>query len=219
MTNIADLRQEYTKASLDLDTVAPSSFTQFRKWFDEAIKSEVLEPNAFVLSTVAEGGKPFQRTVLMKALDDTGVVFYTNYKSRKAQQIDANPQVSILFPWYALERQVAITGRIEKVTKMESLAYFTSRPHGSQLGAWVSHQSQVIKSRSILEMKLQEMKAKFMEGKVPLPDFWGGYRIVPETFEFWQGRQSRLHDRIMYQKLEGEDWSTFRMAPWLPFIK
>ncbi|WP_421976218.1 pyridoxamine 5'-phosphate oxidase [Roseivirga seohaensis] len=213
MTNIADLRQEYTKASLDLDTVAPSPFTQFRKWFDEAIKSEVLEPNAFVLSTVAEGGKPFQRTVLMKALDDTGVVFYTNYKSRKAQQIDANPQVSILFPWYALERQVAITGRIEKVTKMESLAYFTSRPHGSQLGAWVSHQSQVIKSRSILEMKLQEMKAKFMEGKVPLPDFWGGYRIVPETFEFWQGRQSRLHDRIMYQKLEGEEWSTFRMAP------
>ncbi|WP_323756364.1 pyridoxamine 5'-phosphate oxidase [Roseivirga sp.] len=213
MTNIADLRQDYTKASLDLDTVAPSPFTQFRKWFDEAIKSEVLEPNAFVLSTVAEGGKPFQRTVLMKALDDKGVVFYTNYKSRKAQQIEANPHVSILFPWYALERQVAITGRVEKVTKMESLAYFTSRPHGSQLGAWVSHQSQVISSRSILEMKLQEMKAKFLEGKVPLPDFWGGYRIVPETFEFWQGRQSRLHDRIMYQKLENEDWSTFRMAP------
>lgn len=213
MTNIADLRQEYTKASLDLDTIAPSPFTQFRKWFDEAVKSEVLEPNAFVLSTVAEGGKPFQRTVLMKALDDTGVVFYTNYKSRKAQQIDVNPYVSILFPWYALERQVAITGRIEKVTKMESLAYFTSRPFGSQLGAWVSNQSQVIKSRSILEMKLQEMKAKFMDGKVPLPDFWGGYRIIPETFEFWQGRQSRLHDRIMYQKLDNEDWSTFRMAP------
>ena len=213
MTNIADLRQEYTKASLDLDTIAASPFTQFRKWFDEAIKSEVLEPNAFVLSTVAEGGKPFQRTVLMKALDDTGVVFYTNYKSRKAQQIEENPNVSILFPWYALERQIAITGRIERVTKMESLAYFTSRPHGSQLGAWVSHQSQVISSRSILEMKLQEMKAKFLEGKVPLPDFWGGYRIVPETFEFWQGRQSRLHDRIMYQKLENEDWSTFRMAP------
>ena len=213
MTNIADLRQDYTKASLDLDTIAPSPFTQFRKWFDEAIKSEVLEPNAFVLSTVAEGGKPFQRTVLMKALDDTGVVFYTNYKSRKAQQIEENPNVSILFPWYALERQVAITGRIERVTKMESLAYFTSRPHGSQLGAWVSHQSQVISSRSILEMKLQEMKAKFLEGKVPLPNFWGGYRIVPETFEFWQGRQSRLHDRIMYQKSESEDWSTFRMAP------
>ncbi|MGW8123631.1 pyridoxamine 5'-phosphate oxidase [Roseivirga echinicomitans] len=213
MTNIADLRQEYTKASLDLDTIAASPFTQFRKWFDEAVKSEVLEPNAFVLSTVAEGGKPFQRTVLMKALDDTGVVFYTNYKSRKAQQIDGNPHVSILFPWYALERQVAITGRVERVTKMESLAYFTSRPFGSQLGAWVSHQSQVIKSRSILEMKLQEMKAKFMDGKVPLPDFWGGYRIVPESFEFWQGRQSRLHDRIMYQKSENVDWSTFRMAP------
>ena len=143
----------------------------------------------------------------------TGVVFYTNYKSRKAQQVEENPNVSILFPWYALERQVAITGRIEKVSKMESLAYFTSRPFGSQLGAWVSHQSQVISSRSILEMKLQEMKAKFMDGKVPLPDFWGGYRIIPETFEFWQGRKSRLHDRIMYQKLENQDWSTFRMAP------
>lgn len=213
MTNIADLRQEYTKASLDLDTVSPSPFTQFRKWFDEAVKSEVLEPNAFVLSTVAEGGKPFQRTVLMKALDDKGVVFYTNYKSRKAEHIEANPNVSILFPWYALERQVAITGRVERVTKMESLAYFTSRPFGSQLGAWVSHQSQVIKSRSILEMKLQEMKAKFMDGKVPLPDFWGGYRIIPTSFEFWQGRQSRLHDRIMYAQSENSDWKTYRMSP------
>ena len=213
MTKISDLRQEYTKASLDLDTINTSPFAQFRKWFDEALKSEIIEPNAFVLSTVAEGGKPFQRTVLMKALDDEGVVFYTNYKSRKAKQIDKNPQVSILFPWYVLERQVSITGRIEKVTKMESLAYFTSRPFGSQLGAWVSHQSEVIKSRSILEMKLQEMTAKFMDGKVPLPDFWGGYRIIPETFEFWQGRKSRLHDRIMYEKLENQEWSTVRMAP------
>uniref|UniRef100_UPI004048E5C9 pyridoxamine 5'-phosphate oxidase n=2 Tax=Roseivirga sp. TaxID=1964215 RepID=UPI004048E5C9 len=213
MTQIADLRKEYTKASLDLDSIDASPFTQFRKWFDEAIKSEVLEPNAFVLSTVGEEGKPFQRTVLMKALDDKGVVFYTNYKSRKAQQIEQNPNVSILFPWYALERQVAITGRIEKVTKMESLAYFTSRPHGSQLGAWVSQQSQVISSRSILEMKLQEMKAKFKEGKVPLPDFWGGYRIVPTSFEFWQGRQSRLHDRIMYEQSDDLGWKTYRMSP------
>jgi pyridoxamine 5'-phosphate oxidase len=213
MTQIADLRKEYTKASLDLDSIENSPFAQFRKWFDEAVKSELLEPNAFVLSTVSEENKPFQRTVLMKALDDKGVVFYTNYKSRKAHQIENNPNVSILFPWYALERQVAITGRIEKVSKMESLAYFTSRPHGSQLGAWVSQQSQVISSRSILEMKLQEMKAKFMEGKVPLPDFWGGYRIVPTSFEFWQGRQSRLHDRIMYEQSEDLGWKTYRMSP------
>lgn len=213
MTQIADLRKEYTKASLDLDSIDASPFSQFRKWFDEAVKSEVLEPNAFVLSTVSEEGKPFQRTVLMKALDDKGVVFYTNYKSRKAQQIEKNPNVSILFPWYALERQVAITGRIEKVSTKESLAYFTSRPHGSQLGAWVSQQSQVISSRSILEMKLQEMKGKFKKGKVPLPDFWGGYRIVPNSFEFWQGRQSRLHDRIMYEQSNDLGWKTYRMSP------
>jgi len=212
MSNIADLRQEYTLASLEIDAVDKNPFSQFRKWFEEASKSELLEPNAMVISTVDDNQQPFQRTVLMKALDDEGIVFYTNYKSRKAQQIAKNANVSILFPWYGLERQVAIIGRAEKVSTKESLKYFTSRPHGSQLGAWVSEQSSVISSRSILEMKLNEMKQKFKEGKVPLPDFWGGYRIIPSSFEFWQGRKSRLHDRLFYSK-ENNNWKIERLAP------
>ncbi len=212
MADIPDLRREYTLASLDIDSVDPNPFVQFRKWFEEAKAGELLEPNAMVVSTVDENGQPFQRTVLMKALDDRGIVFYTNFSSRKAQQLAKNSHISILFPWYGLERQVAITGLAEKVSTKESLEYFTSRPYGSQLGAWVSEQSKVISSRSILETKLAEMKRKFKEGKVPLPDFWGGFRIVPETFEFWQGRQSRLHDRLIYEK-EGTDWKISRMAP------
>lgn len=209
---LASLRKEYTKASLDLDTTADSPFDQFRKWFEEAQKSEVTEPNAMVLSTCSSVSGPTQRTVLLKAFDQQGFVFYTNYKSRKAQQIAENPKVSILFPWYQLERQVTVTGSAEKVSTAESLKYFLSRPLGSQLGAWVSHQSQVITSRSILEMKLHEIKEKFKDGKVPLPDFWGGYRIVPESIEFWQGRPSRLHDRIMYT-WEDENWSKKRLSP------
>lgn len=210
---IADLRKEYTKASLDIDSVLTNPFEQFRKWFEEAQKGELPEPNAMVLSTVDENGQPFQRTVLMKALDDQGIVFYTNYESRKAKQIAHNNQVNILFPWFPMERQVSIQGKAVKVSTKESLSYFMSRPHGSQLGAWVSQQSQVIKSRSVLEMKLAEMKRKFKEGKVPLPDFWGGYRIEPTSFEFWQGRQSRLHDRLLYQKETNDQWTISRLSP------
>lgn len=213
MSNIADLRREYSQSVLDTNTAHSSPYAQFRKWFEEAQKSEVLEPNAMVLSTVDENNQPFQRTVLMKALDDQGIVFYTNYKSRKAQQIAENSRVSVLFPWYSLERQVTILGKAEKVSVTESMAYFASRPFGSQLGAWVSQQSKVISSRSILEMKLAEMKQKFKDGKVPLPDFWGGYRIVPESFEFWQGRKSRLHDRLLYARDSEEHWQIERMAP------
>ncbi len=209
--DIAALRKEYSQSELDLSTVDSSPFKQFQKWFDEAVKSEVLEPNAMVLGTAGNLG-PTQRTVLMKAFDDRGVVFFTNYESRKAQEIAINKQVSVLFPWYALERQVAITGKVEKISKTDSLAYFVSRPFGSQLGAWVSQQSQVISSRSILETKLAEMKRKFQEGKVPLPDFWGGMRIVPETFEFWQGRKSRLHDRLLYS-MDSGDWQIERLSP------
>ena len=165
------------------------------------------------MSTVDTEGQPFQRTVLMKALDDQGLVFYTNYKSRKARQIAENSRVSVLFPWYALERQVMITGRAEKVSTAESMAYFASRPFGSRLGAWVSQQSKVISSRSILEMKLAEMKQKFKDGKVPLPDFWGGYRIVADSFEFWQGRQNRLHDRLLFSNESEDGWQIERMAP------
>ena len=210
---IADLRKDYTKASLDIDSTDANPYKQFEKWFIEAQKGELLEPNAMVLSTVDASNQPFQRTVLMKALDSDGIVFYTNYKSRKALQIQENAKVSILFPWYAMERQVCIQGVAEKVSAATSLKYFTSRPHGSQLGAWVSQQSAVISSRSILEMKLAEIKQKFKEGKVPLPDFWGGYKIKPTSFEFWQGRQSRLHDRLIYEKDTADDWKIARLAP------
>lgn len=211
--NLADLRREYTMASLDIDSVDKNPMSQFRKWFEEAQKSELLEPNAMVISTVDENARPFQRTVLMKALDDKGIVFYTNYNSRKAKQLAKNANISLLFPWYGLERQVAIIGTAEKVSTKESLQYFSSRPYGSQLGAWVSQQSKVISSRSILETKLAEMKQKFKEGKVPLPDFWGGYRVIPSSIEFWQGRQSRLHDRLIYQKEVDGNWNISRMAP------
>lgn len=211
--NIADLRKEYTKASLDVESANQNPFKQFERWFDEAQKGELPEPNAMVLSTVDGEGQPFQRTVLMKALREDGIVFYTNYESRKAQQIEGNDRVNVLFPWYPMERQVSIQGLARKVSTKESLKYFSSRPHGSQLGAWVSDQSSVISSRKVLEMKLAEMKRKFKEGKVPLPDFWGGYIIEPESFEFWQGRQNRLHDRLLYEKSSEGDWSIKRLSP------
>lgn len=210
---IADLRKEYTRASLDIESVFEDPFKQFEKWFKEAQEGQLPEPNAMVLSTVDAEGQPFQRTVLMKALEEKGIVFYTNYKSRKAEQIAENNRVNVLFPWFPMERQVAVQGRAVKVSSKDSLAYFLSRPHGSQLGAWVSQQSQVIGSRSILEMKLAEIKQKFKEGKVPLPDFWGGYRIEPTSFEFWQGRQNRLHDRLLYQKQDDGSWKISRLSP------
>ena len=213
MNDIANLRREYSRAALEIDSVAADPLTQFQKWFKEAQQAEVLEPNAMILSTVNPQHRPFQRTVLMKAIDTKGIVFYTNYKSRKAQQIAENNQVSVLFPWYALERQVLITGAAEKISTRESMAYFASRPFGSRLGAWVSQQSKVISSRNILEIKLAEMKQKFKDGKVPLPDFWGGYRIIPDCFEFWQGRKNRLHDRLMYSIDDEKGWKIERLAP------
>ncbi len=209
--DVAALREEYSGADLDKDSAEPSPFNQFKKWFEEAVSGDLLEPNAMVLSTRGEGF-PDQRTVLMKAYDQKGIVFYTNYQSNKAKQIEQNPEVSVLFPWYGLQRQVKVLGTAIKVSTTESLAYFTSRPFGSQLGAWVSQQSKVISSRSILEMKLADMKEKFRNGKVPLPDFWGGYRIEPESFEFWQGRSNRLHDRLLYEK-ENNVWVIKRLSP------
>ena len=210
--NIADLRKEYTQAELEISSVEPLPINQFEKWFEEAMKSELLEPNAMVLSTTDTKGRSLQRTVLLKAFDTQGFVFYTNYSSRKYRHIEENNQVCVLFPWYGLERQVIITGITEKVSQSESIKYFLSRPHGSQLGAWVSNQSSVITSRSILETKLAEMKQKFKEGKVPLPDFWGGVRIIPDSIEFWQGRPNRLHDRIFYE-LINDRWKISRLSP------
>jgi len=172
------------------------------------------------LATVSAGGVPSCRTVLLKFFDERGFVFFTNYTSKKAADIAANPRTALLFPWLTLERQVQIVGDVEKIPTLESLKYFVSRPYGSQLGAWVSHQSTVISSRSLLLQKLDQMRRKFAEGKVPLPDFWGGYRVVPHTFEFWQGRPNRLHDRFLYSQKNGANsqkdtaqWSLERLAP------
>ncbi|MFY0608472.1 MAG: pyridoxamine 5'-phosphate oxidase [Cyclobacteriaceae bacterium] len=210
--DLTSLRQEYTKAQLDIESVLDSPFEQFQQWFEQAKNVGMLEPNAMVVGTSDRSGLVTQRTVLLKAFDSSGFVFYTNYKSKKASQINENPNVSLLFPWYELERQVAITGVAEKISTTESMKYFLSRPFGSQLGAWVSHQSQVITSRSILEQKLHEMKEKYKNGQLPVPDFWGGYKVVPKTIEFWQGRSSRLHDRIFYEK-QNNSWVKKRLSP------
>lgn len=210
--DIASIRKEYTQAELDEKSVLKNPFDQFEKWFQEALNSQITEPTAMILATVDSNGQPFQRTVLLKTFNTDSFVFYTNYESRKANHLKTNPKVSLLFPWYSLERQVAITGVVEKVSTKQSLKYFLSRPEGSQLGAWVSNQSEVITSRGILETKLAQMKQKFKEGKIPLPDHWGGYRVIPDSIEFWQGRKSRLHDRIYFQK-NNENWNISRLSP------
>lgn len=210
--NPSDLRREYKAAALDEHSVNANPVAQFRQWFDQACSADLVEPNAMSISTVDEQGRPNIRTVLLKAYDDRGFVFYTNYTSQKAQDIANNANIALLFPWLPLERQVKILGRAEKVSTAESMKYFLSRPHGSRLGAWVSNQSKVISGRKVLEMKLEEIKRKFSDGEIPLPDFWGGFRVVPRLIEFWQGRESRLHDRIQYERMDDE-WAVSRLAP------
>jgi pyridoxamine 5'-phosphate oxidase len=209
--DVGALRREYTQKGLTREDLAADPFDQFDLWFKQACDADLLEPNAMVLSTVA-AGYPFQRTVLLKYFDRSGFVFFTNYGSRKAQHIEDNPRVSILFPWYSLERQLTILGTASKISAAESFKYFSSRPRGSQIGAWVSRQSSVISSRQLLEMQFEKIKEKFLNQEIPLPDFWGGYRIVPTSFEFWQGRPSRLHDRFLYEKGE-PDWQVKRLSP------
>jgi pyridoxamine 5'-phosphate oxidase len=212
--SVADLRRDYTRAGLNRRDLAGNPIDQFRLWFDQAMGAELLEPNAMSLGTVSAEGRPHLRTVLLKAYDDRGFVFFTNYQSRKARDMEGNPNVSLLLAWLPLERQVAINGLAEKISLRESLAYFRSRPRGSQIGAWVSQQSSVISKRALLEAKWEEMKRKFMEGDIPLPDFWGGYRVVPQEIEFWQGRQNRLHDRFVYRRpTADETWSIERLSP------
>ena len=213
MDHISDLREDYTKHALRATDLSADPFAQFEQWFQQAEECEVQEPNAMCLATVSADGQPSTRVVLLKAFSNKGLVFYTNYESRKASELEANPKVAANFLWLPLQRQVNVTGRVERVSKVEALKYFISRPLASRLGAWSSPQSQVITSRQILEAKLDQMKRKFADGEVPLPDHWGGYRIVPETFEFWQGGSGRLHDRFMYRLDAAGGWAPERLAP------
>lgn len=210
--NLADFRKEYSDRGLSRAELSTDPVEQFSQWFAHATELGVHEPNAMSLATVGEEGMPFQRTVLLKYYDQDGFVFFTNYGSRKAAQIAINPRVSLLFPWVTLERQVIIQGHAEKISTAESLRYFASRPRDSQIGAWVSNQSEVITSRKFLMQKLAEIREKFEHGEIPLPSFWGGYRVKPQSIEFWQGGPARLHDRFLYRK-QSTDWQIERLSP------
>lgn len=210
--DVSDLRREYLRGRLEINDLKPDPMQQFERWFKDARDAGVPEPNAMGLASCGADSQPSLRTVLMKYFDEQGLVFFTNLESAKAEQMRDNPRVALLFYWQPLERQVIIRGLSEQVSNAEALKYFTKRPRGSQLGAWVSDQSRVISSRQVIEMKLDEIKRKFSEGRVPIPSFWGGYRIRPGEIEFWQGRESRLHDRFLY-RLDGDDWNIVRLAP------
>ncbi|WP_219855938.1 pyridoxamine 5'-phosphate oxidase [Pontibacter mangrovi] len=211
--NIAEIRKNYSKQSLSEQEVSPEPISQFNKWLQEALQSEVEEPTALVLSTVNSQGRPSARVVLLKGVDEQGFMFFTNYESRKGQELAQNPYASLTFFWPALERQVRIEGKVEKVAAQESDEYFHSRPKGSQIGAWASPQSQVISARQVLEQREKELSAKYAEAEeLPRPEYWGGYRLVPAYLEFWQGRPSRLHDRLAYE-LQGQEWLIKRLAP------
>ncbi len=209
---IADLRKEYTKNGLSEDEVADHPLNQFQNWFHAALDSGLSEPNAMHLSTVSAEGRPSSRIVLLKELDDEGFVFYTNYHGKKGRDLAVNSSASLTFFWVDLERQVRIEGKVTKVSAQESDDYFAVRPRGSQIGAWVSHQSEIIPSREILEENQKEYEQKFADKEVPRPPHWGGYRLTPDRVEFWQGRPSRLHDRLVYN-LRDEKWTINRLAP------
>jgi len=211
--DISFFRREYLKGGLNRSDLNSNPVTQFAAWFEQARQTTIADPTAMVLATVGTNGQPSQRTVLLKYFDEDGFVFFTNYGSRKAEEIAANDRVSLLFVWLDLDRQVMINGPAERISAADSARYFMSRPHDSQVAAWVSSQSHRLSSRQALMQKFAEMKKKFAEGKVPLPSFWGGYRVRPAEIEFWQGRENRLHDRFMYRRQEQGDWLIERLAP------
>ena len=205
-------RQEYLRPPLERENLDADAFVQFESWFEEACRSEEMEPNAMALGTVDDTGAPALRTVLLKYYDEDGFVFFTNLGSRKAAHIEGNRAVALLFWWRRQERQIEIRGAAERISGLEAAKYFMTRPRGSQLGAWASRQSHVLTSRKALEMKLEEMKRRFADREVPLPSFWGGYRVVPRAIEFWQGQPERLHDRFRYVR-DGDGWRIERLAP------
>jgi len=210
--DLSEFRRDYSDRGLHRADLDACPVRQFGQWFGHATELGVPEPNAATLATADQAGMPFQRTVLIKYYDEKGFVFFTNFESRKAAQLAANPRASLLLPWITLERQVIIQGSAEKISTAESVRYFATRPRDSQLGAWVSNQSSVISSRKFLLQKLAEIRKKFAQGEIPLPSFWGGYRVVPASVEFWQGGPGRLHDRFLYTRSDA-DWQVERLSP------
>ena len=211
--SIADLRENYTKAGLSKSDVNPDPIVQFQSWFDAAVSADLPEPNAMTLSTVTSDGRPAARIVLLKGLDERGFVFYTNYRSRKGQELISTPFASLVFLWLPLERQVRVEGAVEKLSDEEMDAYFSSRPRGSQLGAWASDQSEEVRDRQQLEDNLAQLEQRYQNQPIPRPPHWGGFLIKPDLIEFWQGRPSRLHDRICYQKSTERNWRISRLSP------
>jgi pyridoxamine 5'-phosphate oxidase len=210
--SIADLRREYAHARLDEAQVSPDPTAEFDRWFVQAREAKVLEPNALALATATPDGAPSVRMVLLKGYDERGFVFFTDYRSQKGTELEANPQAALVFYWGELERQVRITGPVSVVSREESEAYFKTRPRTSRLSAWASHQSHVVKGRKVLEDEARRMDDRFPDD-VPVPPYWGGYRVKPETVEFWQGRESRLHDRLRYTRKNGGGWRIERLSP------
>jgi pyridoxamine 5'-phosphate oxidase len=208
----SSLRKEYTRAGLDRADLDPDPIVQFHEWFQKVIDADLHEPNAMILATATAEGKPSARTVLLKGYDERGFVFYTNYEGRKAKEIEANPTCALLFYWGELERQVRIEGRASRLSGEESDAYFAGRPRGSRLGAWASEQSRPVEDRGVLEERVKALEAEYEGRGIPRPPFWGGYRVEPQEIEFWQGRENRLHDRLVYRREDGA-WRVERLQP------
>lgn len=212
-TPISDLRKSYDTSGLRESELESDPFKQFQKWFGEAAAAQPVEPNAMMLATATKDGIPSARMVLLKGFDDLGFVFFTNYESQKGRELEENPQAALVFYWPELERQARVTGQVSRVTREESEAYFQSRPVGSRLGAWASHQSQVIPNREVLEKRLEALTNDYQARDVPLPPYWGGYRLAPRAIEFWQGRPNRLHDRLRYTRQGDGRWLIERLSP------
>jgi pyridoxamine 5'-phosphate oxidase len=210
--HVARLRKEYTRAGLTESAADPDPIVQFRRWFDEVLAADLHEPNAMTLATATPEGRPSARIVLLKGFDERGFVFYTNYEGRKGEELEANPRCALVFYWGELERQVRVEGSASRVPEGESDEYFGSRPRGSRLGAWASEQSRPVDGRDVLEERLRDLEAEYEGREVPRPPFWGGYRVEPYSIEFWQGRENRMHDRLVYRR-SGGSWRRERLQP------